>query len=481
MRKTVRDRLPLSLMCCIAYHKGHRQKLLTHAYLLYEKCIHVLIHTDPISLVNKVGTYLHIDFHVLDNKGKIINNPEFDFDLRQIFVRYNSKQMQFELVQRPELYMRHFTCSLCYQPFTALRNLQRHAALCPGHAEPDIRYKDKEGIFRQRMLVFEKLRSCGINLSETQCISLYRKYYCCYDSESYYFKANSQENRMNTAAYQFKGKHHMFFLVAADNIRPSEKYACSMFYPKHSNDLAWIDEFIEHLLHLARMAKNIYLKDADSIFKKLRELQDDAIAKQQSAWLSRLEQTETALLDYYSTLPVYSYFGSFFDLNLGRTSGLFSSLERLDPKISCLKKGTKYIVLRSAHLIFYDITLLSGCRLSYKAYLQKYKQDEEKAELPYKIFQSYKDLKRPLPEYEDFEDELRLTNSLNYDYEMYLSALQQFDGNSQAALKLLGRKEVPLPGPIVYQNLQKQWSDKGFSCLMDLLKYYCYQVSHKHI
>ena len=469
LRKTRGDKRIFSLLCCFLYFKGKRKNLVSSAVELYRKCKHLIDHTTTISIIDSIGHFLHIDFHALNEKRIFINRLNFERTI--IFVLYKNKQ--FQLIQRPEVFMRQFLCTTCTKTFSKLDNLHRHTIVCTLDAnDPPIEFRDKTGPFRERQLIFERLRACGIDLTQQQVNVLQRRFFATYDSETYFFR--EQEGRMNTASYLFKGKHHMFFLVAAHNL--STAYECSMFYPRSETDYNWIDRFVKHLLKLAELAKSIYVHVARNIFRQLEQQKADAKRKSQTAWLARLQRAESDLTDYYSCLPVYSYFGSYFDLNVGRTSGLFASLQRLDGAISCLKRGTKYLLLRSKHLIFYDITLLSGCKLSYKAYLKKYRQTDEKAELPYRVFQNYQDLQRPLPVYEDFQDDLRLTNSLNYDHELYTATLPMYHGDSKATLKALGMSAIPLPGPEVYLQLRSKWEAKGFRCLMDVLKFYCYQV-----
>lgn len=94
----------------------------------------------------------------------------------------------------------------------------------------------------------------------------------------------------------------------------------------------------------------------------------------------------------------------------------------------------------------------------------------------YLYLDSFDSFDKPLPQYDDFIDNLKgdQVNNLNLNYERYKNALRLCGGNIGDALKMCKFKTIPKRGREIFNEMKQMWHTLGFRNLEDLLRYYAY-------
>ena len=120
---------------------------------------------------------------------------------------------------------------------------------------------------------------------------------------------------------------------------------------------------------------------------------------------------KTQFENWYLSMPVLSFNGSKYDINLMKQY-LHKSLEDCGEEVSfTIKKANSYMSLKSQHLQFLDVRSYLAPNYSYDAFIKAYKCKLEKGFFPYDYFNSYDKINNTeLPPHEAFFNNLRNKN-----------------------------------------------------------------------
>ena len=118
--------------------------------------------------------------------------------------------------------------------------------------------------------------------------------------------------------------------------------------------------------------------------------------------------------NWYLALPVLSFNGSKYDINLMKQY-LHKSLEDCGETVSfAIKKANAYMSLKTQHLQFLDIRSYLAPNYSYDAFIKAYKCKLEKGFFPYDYFDSYDKVNNTeLPSKECFYNKMKNSNITN--------------------------------------------------------------------
>ena len=130
-------------------------------------------------------------------------------------------------------------------------------------------------------------------------------------------------------------------------------------------------------------------------------------------------------------------------------------------KLRVIKRANAYVSLSNNLYTFLDVInyLAPGC--NYKKFLKAYNAEGDKGYWCYEYIDSFEKLSMPLPPYPSAAWTSRLKGDidiLNEDYAEWEA----------------GGKDGPMPlnGPQVYAEIQKEWEREGYTCLLDMLRSY---------
>ena len=125
--------------------------------------------------------------------------------------------------------------------------------------------------------------------------------------------------------------------------------------------------------------------------------------------------------NYYSTIPVFGFNSSRYDLNLIKEYLLHHLLieKNVVPKV--IRTGNKYIGMNFLGLQFLDILNFLGGATTLDNFLKAYGASEEKGFFPYEWFDSAEKLNETqLPPIESFWNKLKNHNVLSVDYDKFM-------------------------------------------------------------
>jgi hypothetical protein len=258
------------------------------------------------------------------------------------------------------------------------------------------------------------------------------------------------------------------------------KHPVRTFHMKSAHDTSFMRQFVKHALRLADSAFEQYQHEHAHVFQWLANEQHMADNSGQHVYENRLRSVTRELNEYYSVLPIYAY-NATFDLNCGRSCGLFGLLRQLDgPKIKILKKTNRYLMVRSRRLTFYCYMHVNGLHMSLANYLGQFSDDTsvgQKQYFPYSAMRDYASMIAPqLPCYDDFHNELSGVNSLDQQNHTFQRALLVCQQNETRALQYAQLKTVPLAGRTIYAQLVDKWRAERCNCLLDILHGYARAV-----
>ena len=201
-------------------------------------------------------------------------------------------------------------------------------------------------------------------------------------------------------------------------------------------------------------------EDEDLEFRRLRC---------QLKMLSKLRQD---LENYYSTIPVFGFNSSRYDLNLIKEYLLHHLIieKNVVPKV--IRTGNKYIGMNFLGLQFLDILNFLGGVTTLDNFLKAYGASEEKGFFPYEWFDSAEKMNESqLPPIESFWSKLKNHNVLSVDYDKFMDCKKR-GIEEKEALKKLKLKTVPKNAEENYRELQNIWEKENMNTFRDFLKWY---------
>ena len=188
--------------------------------------------------------------------------------------------------------------------------------------------------------------------------------------------------------------------------------------------------------------------------------------------LKMLSNVRQDFENYYSTIPVFGFNSSRYDLNLIKEYLLHHLLieKNVVPKV--IRTGNKYIGMNFLGLQFLDIVNFLGGATTLDNFLKAYGASEEKGFFPYEWFDSAEKLNETqLPPIESFWSKLKNHNVLSVDYDKFMDCKKR-GIEKKEALKKLKLKTVPKNAEENYRELQNIWEKENMNTFHDFLKWY---------
>ena len=184
--------------------------------------------------------------------------------------------------------------------------------------------------------------------------------------------------------------------------------------------------------------------------------------------LSKLRQD---FENYYSTIPVFGFNSSRYDLNLTKEYLLNHLLIEKKRCSQVIRLGNKYIGMNFLGLQFLDILNFLGGATTLDNLLKAYGASEEKGFFPYEWFHSIEKLNvSQLPPINSFWSTLKNHNVLSVDYDKFVQ-LKNGGMEKDEILKKLRFKKVPQNAEENYLELQNIWERERMQTFCDFLMY----------
>ena len=178
-------------------------------------------------------------------------------------------------------------------------------------------------------------------------------------------------------------------------------------------------------------------------------------------FLRKLKKLVTAVRSYCSNLPVLSYNGSGYDVNLVKQQ-LFRQLgltQQKGQESFVIKQNARYPVISTRQFRFLDLMNYVSPGVSLDMFLKSYDTAKEKGYFPYEWFDDINKLENnELPVYEEFYSSLKGHNVLNIEYDAFIS-------NGSDGIP-------PASGPENYKALCDLWERNNMRSFRDYLVYY---------
>ena len=375
-----------------------------------------------------------------------------------------------------------FRCDNCNKFFPKLSNLRRHLPVC----ENLVRNKYPSSAYQLKETVFEKLSKFDIIVPEN--IRLFDNL-AVFDFESICVAetttdTNSTENTPTT----WVGRHEPISVSISSNLIDKPIFICEPEPRK------LVEHFVDALQKLAAKSE----KDMRMRFKDVSASLCDKITNVSNAMSSDqteitgnlalrppghsikfLDKKKNVLLDlqksleeYISTLPVFGFNSSRYDLNLIKSYliPILINEKNLEPHV--IKKTNQFISLKFGNVQLLDILNFIGGATTLDSFLKAYEASEKKGFFPYEWFDCPSKLDhKGLPSYNAFFNKLRNHNPLEADFNRFEKLL--FSGYSkQDALKEMKIFTPPPTGTENYSYLKKIWSSENMSTFKDYLEWY---------
>lgn len=309
------------------------------------------------------------------------------------------------------------------------------------------------------------LESIGISVPSSD---RFFKYFIVYDFESILKKVSSEESN---ASLNWTTEHIPVSCSIASNVPNYESPHCII----HENPKTLVQQMIEYMMKIAVATQEIMQEKFSWVSERLDEMITNAKSittertnansdtdeqssestnvsttlpvpkRTKRAFIRKLKQIQAKFELYCNEIPVLSFNGKKYDINLVK-SHLFSVLlsENLKPKF-VIKQNNSYQCISTGSLRFLDVTnYLGAC--SYSSFLKSFNVSEQKSFFPYEWFDDFNKLDfNQLPSYECFYSSLKQQNVLD---------------NPTGS----GRRN--------YEDLQTVWNSQNMQTVGDLLVFY---------
>ena len=197
------------------------------------------------------------------------------------------------------------------------------------------------------------------------------------------------------------------------------------------------------------------------------EVEEDSNSTRERRELKILSNLRQDFENYYSTIPVFGFNSSRYDLNLIKEYLLHHLLIERNVVPKVIRTGNKYIGMNFLGLQFLDILNFLGGATTLDNFLKAYGASEEKGFFPYEWFDSAEKLNETqLPPIESFWSKLKNHNVLSVDYDKFMDCKKR-GIEEKEALKKLKLKTVPKNAEDNYRELQNIWEKKNMNTFHD--------------
>ena len=427
-----------------------------------------------MSDLNKVEEYFNIGINVYTFYEEESHQQNYK---RAILVRrplhkyqrtmnvHMSRESHFDYIWSMDNYASSYVCSNCGQKWKSAWNCKRHENTC-SRASP---YRYKGGPYAPRMRFYEMLGELGIWI---QPEDRYYEYRATYDLEACLVRIEDND--------RYTSRHVPMSVSIASNVPGFEGPYC---FISEGDSRDMVIRMIKQLLAISDEAYRLTSERMRPYIEKLvtiierheKELETTPLEAKtrKSRMMTPLQKAANRLESWMRSLPVVSFNGSRYDLQLIKPE-LGSIYAISDPKHAmssnssamaleertieelgdCLaymiKKGNATTCLATRKLTFLDVCNYIAPGYSYTKYLDTYgcSQDGLKSHFPYEYVTSLEVLNETcLPKYESFYSSLKSANTLE-------EGLGEAHGRDQ------------------YRQLQQLWEQQGMTSLNDLLIHY---------
>ena len=386
-------------------------------------------------------------------------------------------------------FLKKFRCYVCDQFFDRSFNLMRHMQNC----SDNIHHKYPTGAYQLAETIFDRLDDVKINVPQE--LRLF-SHLIVFDFESITVPDNTLRN---TDLTSWIGKHVPISVSIASKLLEDPIFICN------EDAYQLIRDFVSNLTYIAekstllmREKLNAFVLELEEKYGAIRQLvpvkdnkgptsaedlfdneaepdeedDDDLEIRRLRCELKMLSNLRQDFENYYSTIPVFGFNSSRYDLNLIKEFPLHHLLieKNVVPKV--IRMGNKYIGMNFLGLQFLDILNFLGGATTLDNFLKAYGASEEKGFFPYEWFDSAEKMNETqLPPIESFWSKLKNHNVLSVDYDKFMDCKKR-GIEEKEALKKLKLKTVPKNAAENYRELHYIWEKENMNTFRDFLKWY---------
>ena len=389
---------------------------------------------DEIDLIEKhcninINVYTHDEPELL----QIDRRSMCEYDDTLNLMRYNNHFMYIEDLKQ----IRHsYKCKKCCKIFKNMEACNRHEKTCDElvkHTFPGGKYDKSKSIFDKIEDIYNDLLKKektyimyhNFNPIISNNDDKYYPYECAFDFEAMLKQIKTDDE---TKKLQITSEHVPVSVSIFSNV---PDYDDKPIFLCNNKPHKLIDQFIKTILRISLKAKSInqikYAGIIEFLDAYVNNIQNDCerfktkngpAEKYDDKQIKLLKNHEIAVVratslkaqfeNWYLALPVLSFNGAKYDINLMKQY-LHKSLEDYGESVSfSIKKANSYMSLKTQHLQFLDIRSYLAPNYSYDAFIKAYKCKLEKGYFPYDFFDSYDKINNTeLPPHEAFYRSLK--------------------------------------------------------------------------
>ena len=373
----------------------------------------------------------------------------------------NAFELHLSYIKDLKMYSRKYECETCKMLFKTVRDCVRHYKTC----KDTTRYTYPGGFHQSRVDVADKLARIGVHVEE----ELFFPYFAVFDFEAILEK--SEET--TTDRLKWTQKHNPISVSVCSNV-PGYTAAHCVVEPDLEQllqDMLNRLNDIQQKSYLLALVKWSYIWEQIAAIKKTWGIQDEdeeeleeednegtgSHERARKLMKKPVLEAEKTFQEYCQQLPVLSFNGAKYDLNLikAKMAKVFHFAEKSK---FVVKKANAYASLTTDRFKFLDVTQYLAPGNSYSSFLKSFQVSEDKGYFPYEWMDSLEKLNQPsLPSYVNFYSTLKKANVLELEYQAWTKD-----------------KKGPAPktGPELYQELQQIWQREGMTTFRDYLIYY---------
>ena len=384
-------------------------------------------------------------------------------------------------------FLKRFRCYICDQYFDRSFNLLRHMQNCSEKTH----HKYPTGAYQLSETIFDRLDDIKINVPQE--LRLF-SHLIVFDFESITVPDNTLRN---TDLTSWIGKHVPISVSIASNLLKDPIFICN------EDPYQLIRDFVSSLTNIAekstlimREKLNAFVLELEEKYWAVRQLvpvkdkevptgvedlfdneaepdeeEDEELEiRRLRCELKMLSKLRQDFENYYSTIPVFGFNSSRYDLNLIKEYLHHLLIEKnVVPKV--IRTGNKYIGMNFHGSQFLDILNFLGGATTLDNFLKAYGASEEDF-FPYEWFDSAEKMNESqLPPIESFWSKLKNHNVLSVDYDKFMNCKKR-GIEEKEALKKLKLKTVPKNAEENYRELQNIWEKENMNTIRDFLKWY---------
>ena len=376
------------LFRCMALHNGSDISGLERpaSKLLNEYCnSYCITEFDGVSLdkLEEVSRLFNVGINVyqqdMDRKTECI----YRTTLRSNIMNLNLHEQHFSFVSDMSKYSDTYSCRKCTKFFKHSGMCHRHEKTC----DTGIKRIYKRGVFELKKSIFEQLEEHNIIIPKKLRTYPFR---AVFDIEC---MMNDPTDVPDTVKTSYTFRHQVASVSVCSNVPGYKKPKCFVIDDQGSGLL--VKNMLEYLVEISEQ----------SAFLVNEKFQD---------YIPEIENTplKDKFESYVAQLPVLTFNGAKYDLKVIK-GDLIPSLVKLDSINYVIKKGSSYLCISTAELMFLDIVNYIAPCYNYSNFLKAYGVTEQKSFWPYEHFTSIEQLEsKEFPRYENFYSTSTSRNTL---------------------------------------------------------------------